>query len=514
MTEYIKYQIKNIEPLRIADDSTSQNGQTTTLRYIPGTTIRGWIINQLAKRADFENLKKDLFSDNVRYLNAYINKDEKSLLPSPKGFYEDKTVTEGKKKIENVVLRGDFTEGYKRASLGRFSYMDEECIHYYSVDTNSDMKIKINLNEGEKQNVFRNEYISPGYCFSGYIAVNDHETGEMIKQLFTDRIILGNARSAGFGKCEVLSSEITEQLPYEEYLPEKEQKNSCYMMLLSNTAFIDQNGEICGFTEETLEALENKMGVQNLNIAFCATSTVQVRGYNRSWGIKIPSLPAYEQGSVFHFTYDGVLSPENMRKLADTGIGIRINEGFGRVLFLKDYEKIQYKCAEKYFDDSVREKKTELTKEDSKVLRTIARSYYKNKLERKMQEYVLKASHEKSFWGTRTSNSQLGELDSRITANKSNPQEAKTAIYNYLEHANEKEETNSVQKVHNSLKKTKKYVDQLYATDLEELLGFSGKQKGYVMGIPVSELMSQTEKDALKLELLTSLIRFKNKGDK
>ncbi len=52
----------------------------------------------------------------------------------------------------------------------------------------------------------------------------------------------------------------------------------------------------------------------------------------------------------------------------------------------------------KYFDDSVREKKTELTKEDSKVLRTIARSYYKNKLERKMQEYVLKASHEKSFW--------------------------------------------------------------------------------------------------------------------
>ena len=99
-----------------------------------------------------------------------------------------------------------------------------------------------------------------------------------------------------------------------------------------------------------------------------------------------------------------------MRKLADTGIGVRTNEGFGRVLFLKDYEKIQYKCAEKYFDDSVKEKKTELTKEDSKVLRTIARSYYKNKLERKIQGYVLKASQEKNFWGTRTSNSQLGEL--------------------------------------------------------------------------------------------------------
>lgn len=91
MTEYIKYLIRNKEPLRIADDSTSQNGQTTTLRYIPGTTVRGWIVNQLSGREDFEQIKKELFSDKVRYLNAYLNKDGKDMLPSPKGFYEDKT---------------------------------------------------------------------------------------------------------------------------------------------------------------------------------------------------------------------------------------------------------------------------------------------------------------------------------------------------------------------------------------------------------------------------------------
>lgn len=514
MAEYIKYLIKNKEPLRIADDSTSQNGQTTTLRYIPGTTIRGWIVNQLSGREDFEQIKKELFSDKVRYLNAYLNKDGKDMLPSPKGFYEDKTVTEGKKKIENVVLHGEFSEGYKRASLGRFSYMDEDSIHYYNIDTNSDMKIKINLAEGEKQNVFRNEYIEPGYCFAGYVAVDDHETGEMIKQLFSDKLILGNARSAGFGKCEVLECTMNERLPYEEYLPKEDQKNSCYMMLLSNTALLNQNGEICGFTEEGLQYLQDRMGVTNLDIAFCSTSTVTIRGYNRNWGVKIPSVTAYEQGSVFHLTYDGVLSPGIMKKLADTGIGVRRNEGMGRIIFLKNYENIQYKIAEKYFDTHKKDINVKLTENDQKVLKLAAKSYYHNKLERKMQEYVLEAVKEKNFWGDRTSSSQLGELDSRITANRYNPEEAKHAVYRYLEHANEKEDTNSVQKVHNSLKATKNFIDYLYETDLEKLVEFSGRQQGYIMGIPTRELLSQTEEEALKLELLINLIRFKNKGDK
>lgn len=38
MSNYFRYVIKNMEPLRIADDSSSQNGQTNTLRYIPGSS--------------------------------------------------------------------------------------------------------------------------------------------------------------------------------------------------------------------------------------------------------------------------------------------------------------------------------------------------------------------------------------------------------------------------------------------------------------------------------------------
>ena len=150
MSTYLKYTIKNMEPVRIADDSNSQSGQTETLRYIPGTTIRGMIIHALSEKQDFEEIKKELFSSRVRYLNAYISTDDEELLPSPKGFYEDKTNVEGKKQIQNVVLNGEFSEGYKRAALGRYCYMESDCIHYYNVDIGSDMKIKININKNEE----------------------------------------------------------------------------------------------------------------------------------------------------------------------------------------------------------------------------------------------------------------------------------------------------------------------------------------------------------------------------
>ena len=64
-------------------------------------------------------------------------------MPSPKGFYEDKTEAIGKKELQNVVINGEFSDGMKRAALGRYCYIQDGCIYYCNVSTGSDMKIKI-----------------------------------------------------------------------------------------------------------------------------------------------------------------------------------------------------------------------------------------------------------------------------------------------------------------------------------------------------------------------------------
>lgn len=522
MTKYIKFVFKNKEPLRIADDNSSQSGQMITLRYIPGTTIRGYIVNQLVRENDFEKIKKDLFSNYVRYLNAYISMENQELIPSPKGFYEKKVMKENDKLVNIVVKQADLN-GKKRAALGRYCYFDQNRIHYYNVETGSDLKIKINLEEGEKQNVFRNEYIEPGYLFTGYIAV-DYKTEkddseekealiERIKSVLHDEIILGNARSSGFGKCEMIDCEITDELPYQSFVADTDQVGECYLLLLSNTTLRNQQGELCGFNEDTLAALEKKLHVKNLQIAYCSTSITTVRGYNRTWGVKIPSTVAYEQGSVFHLKYEGTLTVETIRELSDAGIGIRRNEGFGRVLFLKDgYEKINLKQSEEYFANTVeKESLPVMNSEDEKVICIAARSYYKDMLQRGLQKFVLENDGKFSD----ISASQLGMLDSVITAYQYNPEQAISSLRKHLSESNKREENNRIQKQHNSLQEMRDWIENdILKKKIEDIAGFKGKNEGYIMGISTSELLPEDEEKQMKLKLILDLIRLNNKGEK
>ncbi len=503
MSIYLKIVFQNVEPVRVADDSTSQNGQTVTLRYIPGTALRGVVINKLAQEKDFEALKKSLFSSNIRYLNAYLTDGDRELIPSPKGFYEDKAQCQGRKPLNNVVVNGEFDEGKKRASLGRFSYIDQGCIYYYNVDTGSDLKIKIN---DEKQNVFRHEYMCAGYTFTGYIAVDDNTLRDRIKQVFAEPFVVGNGRSAGLGKCEVIFCEYTDKLPYEEYLPDNQQENKCYMMLLSNTVMRDANGELCGLDCDTLE---EKMGVTDLKIAFCATSTVNVKGYNRKWRTKLPSVMMYEQGSIFHLSYNGIFTRERMMALCDQGIGIRLNEGFGRLLFLNGYEDILYK--EMVQLDRKKDMDTEKAQyeEDGQTLKIAARCYYRNLLERQMKAYTVEHPLPKG----KIANSQLGILESYLIKYKYEPQKAYETISYYFEHSLEKEKKYNVQKEMNSICTLKRYVNTVFETDLETLLSVQTKQKESIMGIAKDELITADEKTRLQLELLLMMIRYDNKKE-
>ena len=108
MSRYLRYVIKNIEPFRIADESTSQRGEMSTLTYIPGSTVRGIIINNVVKTGGFEEIKVELFSEECKFLNAYMtvrkNGGRKALIPSPKGFYEDKRTVDGPKEVHNILM--------------------------------------------------------------------------------------------------------------------------------------------------------------------------------------------------------------------------------------------------------------------------------------------------------------------------------------------------------------------------------------------------------------------------
>lgn len=506
MSKYIRYEIKNIEPIRITNNTMSQSGQMETLRYIPGSTIRGYVVSDFLKKDLFQKYKRALLTSEVRFLNAYPYRNGRELMPSLKGFYEDKTEAQGKKEVGNMIVDPESVKkGWKRASLGRFCYLENDCIYYYQMNTGSDLKIKMNLQENEKRNVFRNEYIEAGQIFVGYIAVNNDDLAEEIGKSFSERIFLGNARSAGLGKCEVVSCSVTDNKPYVSYLPEEDVTDHVYMTLLSPGVMRNDDGEYCGLD---LSELENKLQVSHLKISSCSTSTVNIQGYNRTWETAVPSVVMYDAGSAFRLEFDGIITKKTFAELCEEGIGCRLNEGFGRILFIKDYDKIKYKQrgAE---NERVVEFASEYPEEDKKVLFLAAKRYYQNKIRSAMNRYVTEPEHSLKY--EKVSRSQLGILESYATGYKYNPEEAFTVLKRYISHAAEKQNAQNVQKEKNSIANIEKFFHKIFDTELDDLLNISTLNSNTTMGIDKELLLTENEKRKIKLELITELIRYENK---
>lgn len=497
--KYLKISFSNVEPLRIADDSTSQSGQTASLKYIHGSTIRGMIISRLVTCPEFPQIKKILFSQKVRFLNAYMVNNGTELIPSPKGFYEGKS---NPGKLANVLVDDENIEGMKRASLGSYCSVSGNVITYYSVNLNSDIRNKIMIEKpDEKQNVFRYEYIMPGNKFASYIAIEDEKVAEKMFDVVENDFILGNSKSTGLGKCKVIEKRFVSDIPYGEYAIKSDVNNSVYMMLLSDTAMRNEYGEFCGINEEQLAL---KLGVSGLSIEKCSTSIVNIRGYNRTIGSKLPSVTMYEKGSVFKLSFTGTISADAINEIHNTGIGVRKNEGFGRVLFINCYDKITEKKEGQWENRTIII--DDLHTEDDRVLRVAAKNYYKRIIEKSIIDMVINKPLPK---GT-LSSSQVGELETRIISNRYNYSEAVKSISDYYGHALKKEEATKVQKKINSIKQLKDFVFDVLNSDLDKILDI---KKQNIFGIDNKTLLSEEEKGRYKLQYLLDAIHFDNRKE-
>lgn len=517
MKNYLRYIIETLEPVRVTDRAVSQRGQTFALRHIPGSAIRGMVVSSLAKSPDFEALKSWLFNESTVFGPAYLRAEDHTLMPAPKGFYEDKTVTEGRKTVQNVTVSGDFEEGLKRASLGDACYVAGDCIHGYHVRTGSDMRILMNTNEKQDRTLFRQEAILPGQLFEGSVRLpDDPAAAEKITALFAEGrdIFLGNARTAGLGRCRVISCKKADLPPL---VPEDfdTAENDIYMLLLSDTVMTDAQGEFCGLD---LKYLEDRLHVENLKISHAAASVKMVYGYNRTWGTHLPQLPVYEAGSVFHLTYDGMVISPALHRLSDEGIGLRRNEGFGRVMFFKDWDQIKFKHVHEtesglpLLGDFSRQA---MTANELDTLKIAARGYYMDLLETALESYVVDPAHKLKRGGA--AGSQIGAVEARLLKYRYDPGAARNDLEAYFIHVKDKEDRQRVQKERASLKGLAAQVMDIMEKPLAQTLFGSGgdlsgklglKVPGQVMGIPVDEIFDKKDEAAMKMKLLIMMIRF------
>jgi len=339
----IRYRLRTQLPVIMTDAAGSRDNSCVGKHYITGSSVRGMAAAVLSQRFPdwFAEHKVELLSDRTRFLNAFPAPDGCAVLPSIKGFYEDKA----ERVFETVVKDGTIAPGLKRAKQGEFCAIEGNCVHYWSAETDTAMRIRRG-GAGEETDIFQTEYLCAGQEFEGYILLDDPELAPKLAEAFGDEIWLGADRYEGFGKCSVALLEGADAPPQADvcgYGDDQGPESVLYMLALSPFTMLDGFGAPCGLDEDALAAL---LGIESVKTEFCSTSVSEYDSFNRTWRCRTPSVRMYDSGSIFKLVCSEAPGLQALRRIQTMGIGIRRAEGFGQVLFLRNdlFEGIQRKA--------------------------------------------------------------------------------------------------------------------------------------------------------------------------
>ena len=357
-TGCLRYRLELATALNVPQYRRSAGGwhelnYTDTRQYLPGSAVRGLLLSTLAReRPDwFAAHKAQLLGDGVRFLDALPVCEGQAAVPAPMCFYEDK----GETHFYSVLTRGEVLPQDKRAKLGSFCTLEaspeDPLLRGCSPKTAVALRMRRGNTPEEKQ-VFSANAIAPGTVLEGYIQLDDPALAPELSAAFYDWAWLGADKYAGYGLCRV-----AEVAPVQSrygvlfgFSNGDQVPSELYMMLLS-PAVMTRAGEPVGLDEEALADLlalpSCETGQKRLEITGCATAAAEQVSFNTTWGCATPAEVMYAPGSVFQLKCAAPPRLAALRRLEQTGLGIRRGEGCGQVLFLKDYPRYQ-----KYQEDN------------------------------------------------------------------------------------------------------------------------------------------------------------------
>lgn len=318
--------------------------------YIPGSVLWGFFINQYVKAE--KDIHPDFFNHNVRFLNCYIKIKSSQTLPVPLSLYTCKTnpykVEEGKKQGHDLADRL-FNDETKCRSQGCDSQLRPVAPGYFcSLDPNDifrPRKIVEMHNKIEKysQNTKDDSLYSyelldeKGAQFTGQILVDNQSDLIAFIQGFNDKNLrLGKARTSGYG-CFTIKIRENDDKGIDDYFKTgfNDQIN---IYLHSDTIVMDALNCYQTVISPELLGLGNEIRLEQ----FFSQST-EVQGYNAKHQKPRINDIAIKKGSCFSYRLEPGADPDKIktriREIEAEGLGIRKNEGFGRVRF----NRIQFK---------------------------------------------------------------------------------------------------------------------------------------------------------------------------
>lgn len=303
--------------------------------YISGSSIQGWFINELLKKAlvSEKEIKDYLF--NIRFSNAYVYDNKVRYLPMPLGF----------------VMQKDESDFDKRAySLADGAKVDSNDVYvnlrgYYNIEKNKIFNKNVSHNiefhfSKKTKEIYKINSIGRGQRFKGSIYA-DTKYLEKIIDVINDNegdIYLGASVNAQYAKSKFYC---VKDYKNEDVFLDVKEEEEFVIEFLSDVILTDKRG-INLSNKEVLKSSIRELIQGEIELCDIYTNIIPIGGYNAKWKLPKRRYTAFAKGTQIVVKLIG--NTAELNKLRKHGfIGLLQNEGYGEYAVRYKYDKKDYR---------------------------------------------------------------------------------------------------------------------------------------------------------------------------
>lgn len=360
MASYLVIEICNKEPLKIGAGGNKVSQTEPARDFIPGSTIRGAIIQGLIKENLFSG-QEQIFLSQMECYNGYPYKNGLLYFPFPEHLRVDKHQwrkgkAQGKNAIQltNLLCKPDSTNKnsveFPFLAIRKTEGLGLKVLREYRLHHSTCAKV----GEKERENLFRYQAIAKDQVFRALIKVPENLTENIKIALKYNPVYLGGSKGSGYGLCTLkLIKETTDYWEAIEGLGmilKRDHGSQLTITFLGDTLIRNSYGQPINYIPE--EVLEAKIGCKiKLKKLFIKSATTE--GYNSTWKARYPKETTIKAGSVLQYEFidnGDSLTQENILNLERELWGYRTQDGYGWIgvnisypqcLFLEEEENVK-----------------------------------------------------------------------------------------------------------------------------------------------------------------------------
>lgn len=343
----LTYVLRNQEPLVLSSDNAEVSDSYISGKSILGN-LAGAYLREEGKSAEGKEFQELFLDGTTLFTNAYLTvpaKERRDIVAQWPDYYPAPLYLNRLKKTKALINcigdNKDIPSGredkYNTGDGNLPKKLKTHYVHELKPDVFNivEPKREILYHNSLRNLLYSQEALTEGQYFKGKIYTRRKYVSLLKELLENTHLSFGKSKTAQYGTC-VLAAKSSEDKVSEGTI-HAESEERIAVVMDSDAIFLDETGGYTVRFEEVKKLIGEYFAIpyDQAKDEGSILQTKEVTGYNTTWNMRRPGVPAVKAGSVLVYTISAGKSWRQKLDLTQLFVGERNLEGYGQVRILK-----------------------------------------------------------------------------------------------------------------------------------------------------------------------------------